>query len=61
MAHRDDSKFYKFDNGSGVVLDIGIVGAGIAGLTAAATLSRLGHHVDVRLRLQSMKPGLSFA
>ncbi|QKX54140.1 uncharacterized protein TRUGW13939_01224 [Talaromyces rugulosus] len=47
MAHREDSKFYKFDNGSDVVLDIGIVGAGIAGLTAAATLSRLGHHVDV--------------
>jgi hypothetical protein len=36
-----------FDNGDGITLNIGIVGAGIAGLTAAAVLSRLGHNVEV--------------
>lgn len=36
-----------FDNGNGIVLNIGIVGAGVAGLTAAAILSRIGHRVDV--------------
>lgn len=55
MSYRQDSKFWKFDNGLGLVLNIGIVGAGIAGLTAAATLSRLGHHVDVSLGRQSIK------
>jgi salicylate hydroxylase len=49
MAYKRDFTFHKFDNGSGLSLNIGIVGAGIAGLTAAATLSRLGHHVDVSL------------
>lgn len=38
-----------FDNGNGLVLNIGIVGAGIDGLTAAAALSRLGHNVEVSL------------
>jgi NADPH-dependent glutamate synthase beta subunit-like oxidoreductase len=37
----------EFDNGNGIVLNIGIVGAGVAGLTAAAVLSRLGHNVEV--------------
>ncbi|KAI8939770.1 hypothetical protein NX059_003512 [Plenodomus lindquistii] len=39
----------RFNNGSGIVLDIGIVGAGIAGLTAAAVvvLTRLGHNVEL--------------
>ncbi|KAM0472430.1 hypothetical protein ACHAP7_008583 [Fusarium lateritium] len=36
-----------FDNGTGLSLDIGIVGAGIAGLSAAAALARLGHRVDI--------------
>ncbi|RYC80438.1 hypothetical protein BFJ63_vAg16674 [Fusarium oxysporum f. sp. narcissi] len=36
-----------FDNGAGLSLDIGIVGAGIAGLSAAAALARLGHRVDI--------------
>ncbi|KAL6704973.1 hypothetical protein ACN47E_007376 [Coniothyrium glycines] len=36
-----------FDNGDGIALDIGIVGAGIAGLTAAAVLVRLGHNVEL--------------
>jgi thioredoxin reductase len=31
----------------GLSLSIRIVGAGIAGLATAATLARLGHHVDV--------------
>lgn len=35
------------DNGNNLVLNIGIVGAGIAGLTTAAVLSRLGHNVEV--------------
>jgi len=32
---------------SGVFLNVGIVGAGIAGLAAAAALSRIGHNVEV--------------
>ena len=39
---------------SKVTLNIGIVGAGIAGLTAAASLSRAGHNVEV-----SRIPGIS--
>jgi len=35
------------DTRSDVRLNIGIVGAGIAGLAAAATLTRAGHNVDV--------------
>ncbi|KAH9880160.1 hypothetical protein J1614_002186 [Plenodomus biglobosus] len=42
-----DGQMNEFDNGTGLVLDIGIVGAGIAGLTAAAVLSRLGHNVEL--------------
>jgi NADPH-dependent glutamate synthase beta subunit-like oxidoreductase len=38
-----------FDNGNGLVLNVGIVGAGIAGLTTAAVLSRLGHNVEASL------------
>ncbi|CCF38511.1 FAD binding domain-containing protein [Colletotrichum higginsianum] len=43
---------HQFGKSSGIVLDIGIVGAGIAGLTAAAaaTLIRLGHSVYERSR-----------
>jgi len=48
-----------FDNGTGVILNIGIVGAGIAGLTAAAILSRIGHHVDVSIAV-SLCLGQSF-
>ena len=44
-----------FDNESGLVSNIEIVGAGVAGLAAAATLSRLGHNVDVSLVNASMK------
>ncbi|KAJ4247096.1 hypothetical protein NW762_013234 [Fusarium torreyae] len=43
----NSTKEVKLDNGDGIILDIGIVGAGIAGLAAAAALSRLGHRVDV--------------
>ncbi|RYC77847.1 hypothetical protein BFJ63_vAg19278 [Fusarium oxysporum f. sp. narcissi] len=46
-----DSHDQEFDNGSGIILDIGIVGAGIAGLTAAAVLGRLGHKIEVALKL----------
>lgn len=34
---------------SGVFLNVGIVGAGIAGLAAAAALSRIGHNVEVSM------------
>ncbi|KAJ5028981.1 hypothetical protein J3E73DRAFT_388494 [Bipolaris maydis] len=34
-------------NGHFLVLNIGVVGAGIAGLAAAAVLSRLGHNVEL--------------
>ncbi|KAH7133854.1 FAD binding domain-containing protein, partial [Dactylonectria macrodidyma] len=47
MPAKTDSKVHQFDNGSGLVLDIGIVGAGIAGLTTAAALARLGHRVSI--------------
>ncbi|KAL6355867.1 hypothetical protein LRP88_09450 [Fusarium phalaenopsidis] len=47
MAGDATTKFDQFDNGSGLFLDIGIVGAGIAGLAAAAALSRLGHRVEI--------------
>ncbi|KAF5532893.1 FAD dependent oxidoreductase [Fusarium mexicanum] len=43
----NSTQHVKLDNGNGIILDIGIVGAGIAGLAAAAALSRLGHRVDV--------------
>lgn len=36
------------DKSSIVSLRVGIVGAGIGGLTAAIALRREGHHVDVR-------------
>ena len=36
-------------NRAGLSLNIGIVGAGIAGLSAAIALSRAGHDVEVRL------------
>lgn len=42
-----DSHYEQFDNGKGLVLNIGIVGAGIAGLTVAAVLSRLGHKIEL--------------
>jgi NADPH-dependent glutamate synthase beta subunit-like oxidoreductase len=45
----------EFDNGNGVVLNIGIIGAGVAGLTAAAVLSRLGHNVEVSATLHCWK------
>jgi ribulose 1,5-bisphosphate synthetase/thiazole synthase len=50
MTSTANSKAYQFKNGSGLVLDIGIVGAGIAGLATAAVLARLGHRVSVRRR-----------
>ncbi|KIM94740.1 hypothetical protein OIDMADRAFT_45659 [Oidiodendron maius Zn] len=37
---------------SGVFLNVGIVGAGIAGLAAAAALSRIGHNVELYERSQ---------
>ncbi|KAM0322529.1 hypothetical protein ACHAQA_009376 [Verticillium albo-atrum] len=40
-------KSHRFEKTSGLVLDVGIVGAGIAGLTAAASLIRLGHKVTI--------------
>ncbi|RYC79582.1 hypothetical protein BFJ63_vAg17533 [Fusarium oxysporum f. sp. narcissi] len=47
MTMDRDSHDQEFDNGSGIILDIGIVGAGIAGLTAAAVLGRLGHKIEL--------------
>jgi hypothetical protein len=38
----------RFFTSPNVALEIGIVGAGIAGLTAAIALSRCGHNVEVR-------------
>lgn len=38
-------------SGESITLDIGVVGAGIAGLAAAAALSREGHRVEVRDQL----------
>ena len=39
------------ENSSPLSLDVGIVGAGIAGLAAAAALARIGHKVDVCMAL----------
>ncbi|KAH8689105.1 hypothetical protein BGW36DRAFT_352497 [Talaromyces proteolyticus] len=47
MIATSNLQLHSFGNGSGLTLNIGIVGAGIAGLTAAAALSRLGHRVNV--------------
>ncbi|KAH6959581.1 FAD binding domain-containing protein [Ilyonectria sp. MPI-CAGE-AT-0026] len=53
MTANATAKSDHFDNGSGLFLDIGIVGAGIAGLAAAATLSRLGHRIYERSRFSN--------
>ncbi|KAH7128873.1 FAD binding domain-containing protein [Dactylonectria macrodidyma] len=53
MASKASRKVHQFDNESGLVLDIGIVGAGIAGLTTAATLTRLGHNIYERSRFSN--------
>ncbi|KAF2846019.1 putative salicylate hydroxylase [Plenodomus tracheiphilus IPT5] len=42
-----DSLENEFNNGTGLALNIGVVGAGIAGLTAAAVLIHLGHNVEL--------------
>ena len=40
-----------------VVLDVGVIGAGIAGLSAAIGLCRAGHRVEVCLVLQKTSDG----
>ncbi len=44
------------DQECGLKLNIGVVGAGISGLAAAAMLARLGHHVDVSLQVIILYP-----
>ena len=46
---------------SGVFLNVGIVGAGIAGLAAAAALSRIGHNVEVITSLYAMNYSPTFS
>jgi pyruvate/2-oxoglutarate dehydrogenase complex dihydrolipoamide dehydrogenase (E3) component len=38
----------------GLSLNVGIVGAGIAGLAAAAALSRIGHNVEVSMLFRTV-------
>ena len=42
------------------VLDVAVVGAGIAGLSAAIAISRAGHHVEVGVRLMEDRTSCVF-